>query len=67
MISDPGGRTGKAGRCWHVDETCIKVAGDEARNVLRPTATLTRKVSPAHRRAIHARRVAALPDLISAA
>ncbi|MBB3265182.1 transposase-like protein [Azospirillum sp. OGB3] len=42
-------------------------ACDEARNVLRPTATLTRKVSPAHRRAIHARRVAALPDLISAA
>ena len=42
-------------------------AFDEVRNFLRPTSTINQKVSLAHRRAIHVRRVAALRDLISAA
>ena len=42
-------------------------AFDEGRNFLRPTSTINQKVSLAHRRAIHVRRVAALRDLISAA
>jgi transposase-like protein len=41
-------------------------AFDEVRNFLRPTSYINQKVSLAHRRAIHVRRVAALRDLISA-
>jgi hypothetical protein len=42
-------------------------AFDEVRNFLRPTSSINQKVSLAHRRAIHVRRVAALRDRISAA
>ena len=42
-------------------------AYDEIRNILRPTRYINQKVSLAHWRAIHVRRVAALRDMLAVA
>jgi putative transposase len=42
-------------------------AYDEIRKFLRPTRYINQKVSLAHRRAIHVRRVAALRDMLAVA